>query len=129
MDKFKLKNLGVLITDSTTAPLRWGVKGIAIAHSGFSALNDYVGKPDLLGRKLKVTKVNVVDALAAAAVLTMGEGNEQMPLALIEDIPFVQFQDRNPTKKELEELRISLDDDLYSPLLKTVKWKKKKNDC
>ncbi|OGK20384.1 hypothetical protein A3C23_03890 [Candidatus Roizmanbacteria bacterium RIFCSPHIGHO2_02_FULL_37_13b] len=129
VDKFKLKNLGVLITDSTTAPLRWGVKGIAIAHSGFSALNDYVGKPDLLGRKLKVTKVNVVDALAAAAVLTMGEGNEQMPLALIEDIPFVQFQDRNPTKKELEELRISLDDDLYSPLLKTVKWKKKKNDC
>ncbi len=54
----------------------------------------------------------------------MGEGNEQTPLAVIKNIPFVQFQDRNPTEEELDELKISLDDDLYAPLLKAVKWKK-----
>src|SRR3989344_3048759 len=49
-DKFKLQHVGVIITDSTTAPLRWGVRGISVAHSGFNALNDYVGKPDIFGR-------------------------------------------------------------------------------
>ncbi len=123
-EKFKLENIGVLITDSTTAPLRWGVRGISVAHSGFNALNDYIGKPDIFGRKLEVTKVNVADALAAAAVLEMGEGAEQTPLAIISDIPYVEFQDRNPTQEELDSLKISLDDDIFAPILKAVKWKK-----
>jgi F420-0:gamma-glutamyl ligase len=42
-DRFGCRRIGVLITDSTTAPLRAGVTGIALAHSGFLALNDYVG--------------------------------------------------------------------------------------
>ena len=122
--RFSLKKVGVIITDSKTTPLRWGVTGTAIAHSGFAALNDYIGKKDVFGRELRVTKGNVMDGLAAAAVLAMGEGKEQPPLALIEDIPFVKFQQRNPTKKELEELRIRMEDDLYDPLLTSVKWKK-----
>lgn len=122
--RFGLKNIGVVVTDSKTTPLRWGVTGAAIAHSGFNALNNYIGEPDIFGRKLEVTKVNIMDALAASAVLVMGEGKEQTPLALISDIPFVQFQPRNPTKKELEGLKISIEDDLYAPLLTAVKWKK-----
>jgi F420-0:gamma-glutamyl ligase len=39
-----------------------------------------------------MTKVNVADALAAAAVLVMGEGSEQTPLVVIGDVPFVTFQ-------------------------------------
>lgn len=123
-NRFSLKQVGVIITDSKTTPLRWGTTGVAVVHSGFSALNNYIGKPDIFGRELKVTKANIMDALAVAAVLVMGEGNEQTPLAVIEDIPFVQFQDRNPTEEELNELKISLDDDLYAPLLKAVKWRK-----
>ena len=71
-----------------------------------------------------MTKSAVADALATAAVLAMGEGNEQTPLAVIEDVPFVQFQQRNPNKKELTELTIDPKDDLYAPLLKGVKWRK-----
>jgi len=125
--KFNLKKFGVIITDSKTTPLRWGVTGVAIAHSGFSALNNYIGKPDIFKRKLKVTKVNVMDGLAVSSVLVMGEGNEQTPIAIIENLPFVKFQKRNPTKKELKELHISINDDLYTPLLKGVNWKKGKN--
>ncbi|MBI2031964.1 MAG: coenzyme F420-0:L-glutamate ligase [Candidatus Levybacteria bacterium] len=124
LKKFKIKNLGVIVTDSKTTPLRWGVTGVAIAHSGFSALNSYIGKPDIFGRKLQAEKLNVADSLASSAVGVMGEGDEQTPLAIIEDVPFVNFQSRNPTEKELEELKISIEDDLYAPLIKAVSWEK-----
>lgn len=124
--RFSLKRVGVIITDSKTSPMRWGVTGVALAHSGFSALKDYIGKPDIFNRKLKFTKANIADGLAAAAVLAMGEGNEQTPLAIITDVPFVDFQERNPTKKEVDDLKISINDDLYAPLIKGVKWVKGK---
>jgi putative folate metabolism gamma-glutamate ligase len=120
--RFGLRHVGVLITDSKTTPLRWGVTGVAVAHSGFAALNNYIGRTDLFGRPLRMTKVNVADGLAAAAVLVMGEGDEQTPLAVISDLPFVHFQERNPTPEELQSLHIALEDDLYAPLLKSVPW-------
>src|SRR3989344_1597668 len=126
--KFKLKKFGVIITDSKTAPLRWGTSGFTLAHSGFRALNDYIGKPDIFGRPLRVTKANILDGLAASAVICMGEGKEQTPLAIIEDLAFVRFQERNPTEKEIKELKILLTDDLYAPLLNSVKWTKGKQD-
>lgn len=124
VQKFKIKHVGVIITDSKTTPLRWGVTGAAIAYSGFLPLNDQVGIPDVFGRVMQATKVNVMDGLAASAVVVMGESNEQTPLAVIEDVPFVQFVDRNPTEEELKELKIAIVDDLYAPLLKSVEWKK-----
>ena len=124
MKKFSLKHVGVIITDSKTSPLRWGVTGIGIAHSGFHALNNYIGQEDLFGRTLKMTKVNVLDGLAVSAVLVMGEGKEQTPLAVIEDIPFAQFQKGNPTKQQLHDLIIEPKDDLYHELLEGVQWKK-----
>src|SRR3989338_4235371 len=122
--KHGIQNLGVIITDTTSSPMLRGQRGQFLAHSGFAALNSYVGKPDIFGRKLKMTKAAVADALGTAAVLVMGEGNEQTPLALIEDVPFVKFQKRNPTKAELKELNMELKDDLYAPVLKAVRWRK-----
>jgi putative folate metabolism gamma-glutamate ligase len=122
--RWKLKAVGVMITDSKTTPLRRGTTGVAIAHSGFAALRSYIGKPDLFGRKLKVTKANILDGLAAAAVLVMGEGSERIPLAVIEDVAFVDFQRRNPFRRELADLRIPLEDDLYAPLLKATPWRR-----
>jgi dihydrofolate synthase / folylpolyglutamate synthase len=125
--RFRLKNIGVLITDSKTTPLRMGTTGMAIAHSGFKALKNYINQKDIFGRKLRVTKASVIDGLAAAAVVVMGEGREQTPLATIEDVQFVEFQDRNPSRYELQDLRIELRDDLYATLLKSVKWNKGKD--
>ncbi len=124
--KFNLNNLGVIITDSKLTPLRRGVTGVCIAHSGFLALNDYRGTPDLFGRKLKVTQANVAEGLAASAVALMGEGREQTPIAIIEDTPFVQFQKRVPSKKELAFLKIRLEEDVYGKILTSVKWRKGK---
>ncbi len=120
--RFGLKEVGVIITDSTTQPLRRGTSGICLAHSGFLAVHDYIGTPDLFDRTLKITRANVSGGLAAAAVLCMGEGAEQTPLAVISDVDFVEFQSRNPSVEELEFLHISLDDDLFSPFLSTAPW-------
>lgn len=122
-DKFKIKNFGVIITDSHTSPLRFGTTGISIGHAGFKALKDYRNERDIFGRKLKVTQANYVDGLAAAAVLVMGEGSEQTPMALIENVPFVQFDRLSPTEQEIRELKISIDDDLYGSFLQSVPWK------
>lgn len=120
--KFSIKNIGVIITDSKTNPLRWGTTGISIAYSGFKPLNSYIGSKDLFGRKMTATKANIADGLAACAVLVMGEGSEQTPMAIISEIPFVQFKHTNPTRKELENLRIDIVDDLYKKILTSVKW-------
>jgi putative folate metabolism gamma-glutamate ligase len=122
--KFKTKKLGVIIVDSKTTPLRWGVTGVAVSYSGFDALNNYIGSKDIFGKKFEVEKVNVADALAAAAVLVMGEGDEQTPIAIIEETPFVNFKNKNPSVEELKELAITVEDDLYGQILKNVKWKK-----
>lgn len=123
-EKFGIQNLGVIITDSKTTPLRWGTTGISIAHSGFDALNSYIGSQDIFGREMIVTKANIADGLAAAAVLAMGEGSEQTPIVLVTDIPFVRFRKNNPTKQELSETSIDLKDDLYSKIITSVKWEK-----
>lgn len=121
--KHQLHRLGVIIVDSTSMPMRRGTIGIALGHSGFAALRDYVGTPDLFGRKFAVSMAGVVNGLAATAVLMMGEGAQQTPIVRISDVPFVQFQDRNPTQAELDQMYISVDEDLYGPFLQAVEWK------
>lgn len=121
--KFGLKRLGVMITDSTAYPLRYGTVNIVIGHSGFLATHDYRGQPDLFGRKMEVSISSVAGALAAAAGAVMGEGTEQTPIVIISGVPFVRFQDRNPTKAELEKFYIPIvKDDLFAPFLQSVRW-------
>jgi putative folate metabolism gamma-glutamate ligase len=126
VEKFKVANIGVIITDSKTTPLRWGTTGVSIAHSGFMALNNYMGKPDLFEREMRVTKANVVDGLAAAAVVVMGEGQEQTPLAVISEISNVEFTNKNINEEEIKNLKIPLEDDVYAPILKRAPWNKGK---
>jgi len=122
--KHRIKHLGVILTDSKVSPLRWGVTGYSLSHSGFKALNSYIGKKDIFGEKMHVEQSNIADSLATAAVVTMGEGNEQQPLAVVTDLPFVQFQSRNPSQKELDNLKIKTKDDMYASMLTAVDWKK-----
>lgn len=122
---YGLHDVGVIITDSHTIPMRRGVLGISLAHYGFVPLHDYRGSEDLFGRKLVMTQANIVDSLAAAAVLPMGEGAECTPLALITDVPWVQFTDQpHQSEKLFSSLEIPLEEDLYYPLLSSVPWQK-----
>ena len=122
-DTYNVEKVGVIISDSRSTPLQWGVTGASLAHAGFLALNSKVGHPDLFGRDMKMTKVNVAQALAAAGVLEMGETNEQSPVAVISEVREAVYQDREPTLQELEDLRIALEDDVFAPLLTAVEWR------
>jgi putative folate metabolism gamma-glutamate ligase len=121
--KFGLRRIGVIITDSTCHPLRRGTNGIMLSYSGFRALNDYVGRPDLFGRPFTVSQADVAGGLAAAAVLQMGEGAEQTPIAVLTELPFVHFQDSDPTADELATVIIPLEEDLFAPFLRSVQWR------
>ena len=109
--KYKLKKLGVIITDSRTSALREGVTGVALGYAGFRGVKDYRGKSDIFGRKLMVTKTNIADSLATSATTVMGEGREQQPLAVIEGAP-VEFCER----VNAQELRIDIKYDMYRSL-------------
>lgn len=98
--KFGLKELGVIITDSVSEPLRNGAVGKAIAWWGIKPLIHHKGKPDLFGRKIKVERTNVIDSIASSAVLLMGEVAEAQPLVIARDIPNLTFTDED-TKDEL----------------------------
>ena len=116
--KFKVKNLGVIITDSRLVPLRRGVVGVAIGYFGFKPLRDYRGKKDLFGRVFKMETSNLPDSLATAAVLEMGEGAEQTPVAIITDIPYIEFT------KSFFDFKIPEKEDMFYPLLSAVKWRR-----
>ncbi len=112
--RYNAHPIGILVTDSRTAPLRAGVVGAALGYAGFKGLREYRGTPDLFGRPLEFTRTNIADSLAASAVVLMGEGSERQPLALIRGAP-VEWQET----VSREELTIPLEDDLYGPLFKS----------
>jgi len=119
---YRLNDLGIIIADSHCTPSRLGTTGISIAYYGFYPLRDYRGTKDIFGREMKMSQSNVADSLAAAAVLAIGEGNEQTPIAVIEDINSIKFQEFDPAISN--PLEIDRDDDIYAPLLKAIKWQK-----
>ncbi len=122
---YSVKELGVIITDSHSMPLRRGVMGISLAHYGFEPLKDYRDELDLFGRPFKMTLTNIADGLAAAAVVMMGEGAERTPVAVVEDIPWVHFTEK-PKRSRLphSSFEIPPKEDLYYPLFSSVPWKK-----
>ncbi|MFP3026413.1 MAG: coenzyme F420-0:L-glutamate ligase, partial [Wolbachia sp.] len=101
-----------------------GVTGVALGWCGFEPLYSYIGKPDLYNQSLQVTQVNLLDALATSAVLVMGEGAEQTPMAIISGASKVHFLTRPPTVEEEKSVKISMEEDLYSPLLMGTRWLK-----
>ena len=108
--RWGIKELGILLTDSHTSPLRKGVTGICLSHWGFVAVRNMIGTRDIFGRELMMTKMNLADGLSAAAVLMMGEGAEKRPLAVIHGAE-CEFRD----EVDPEDLRMPLKDDLYFP--------------
>lgn len=121
---YGVRQVGVIMSDSSGIMLNWGVVGHGIAHCGFEALKSYIGKPDLHGRLMQMEQVNMTQSICAAATLEMGEGAERTPMAVVTGVRDLVFQDREPTKEELDNLRIALEDDIYAPLLLGVDWRK-----
>lgn len=122
--KRHIKHIGIVITDSKTTPLRWGVTGFGVSWCGFKPLKNYTNTPDIFGRPFAFEQTSIVDSLAAVGTYAMGEGSEQTPLAIIRDAPFVEYMDTPPTQKDRDKLKILFKDDIYAPLTNSPLWKK-----
>lgn len=109
---YKIKNLGIILTDSHTTPLRRGVSGISLAHCGFHGVESLIGRKDIFGKEIKYTYLNHADVLAVIAVYQMGETDEKKPIVIIRKAG-LKFTDKN-TKLEC---LIDLKEDIYLPIL------------
>ncbi len=80
--------IGVIINDSHGRAWRNGTVGMAIGVAGLPALEDLRGRKDLFDYTLQITQVAVVDELAAAASLLMGQADEALPAVHARGFPY-----------------------------------------
>lgn len=116
--------IGIVIVDSRTLPMRNGTTGIALGHAGFEALYDYRGEKDIFGRTIRFERLNVADTLAASATLALGEGGECSPIALIEDVPHVVFSEETVEDPMLVKT-VPMEEDVFARFLINHPWKRK----
>jgi len=114
--KFGIKNLGIVATDSRSQPLRYGTTGIAIGFFGFHPLYDHKNPKENGGPAKHFTNSNLPDTFAAAGVMSMSEGAENTPLAIIRGFPRIHFANEDLTKEWQ-----SKEDDIYKSLLSEFK--------
>lgn len=106
--------LGVEIVDSRLTPLRLGTTGLVIGLSGFMPVDDHRGKLDLYRRKVRVTRSNVADDLAASAHLLMGETKEKIGAVLIRNAPIVLSESANSRSATLRMERCLITSNIVS---------------
>jgi coenzyme F420-0:L-glutamate ligase/coenzyme F420-1:gamma-L-glutamate ligase len=108
------KSVAVIVCDTYSRPFRRGQVNFAIGVAGIKPLKDYRGKKDLFGNILKVKNVAVIDEIAAAAELLMGQAKEARPVAIFKGLRgIVDFCE----KSSITELFISRDEDLFKNTL------------
>ena len=77
------KKVSVIVTDTNGRAFRDGQIGVAIGISGILATRDWRGSRDLFGSVLEVANEAIVDEIASAANLLLGEGGDGTPVVVI----------------------------------------------
>lgn len=108
------KNVAIIVCDTFSRPFRRGQVNFAIGLAGLKPFKDYRGKEDLFGHVLKVKNVAIVDELAAAAELLMGQGKEATPVVIFKGLNSLLESCENSS---INELQISRDEDLFKGTL------------
>jgi coenzyme F420-0:L-glutamate ligase/coenzyme F420-1:gamma-L-glutamate ligase len=98
---------GVVVSDSFGRPWRMGTVNVAIGISDMPAIIDQRGQPDRDGRIMQMTMIAVGDAVAAAAGLAMGEGDEGIPAVIVRGL---RFSGEHQTSRAIVR---PLDEDLF----------------
>ncbi|MFX0014551.1 MAG: coenzyme F420-0:L-glutamate ligase [Promethearchaeota archaeon] len=101
------KNVGIIIADSKTHPLRRGTSGFALAVSGFRPIIDDIGTPDLYGRPMHITTRAVADNLVSGAEILMGESKQRVPVVLVRGCKEIIFEWTMDAKKYNHMMKIS----------------------
>jgi len=89
IEKATKKTIGIIISDTQGRPFRKGAINVGIGIAGFkNPVKNFKGRMDLFGYELQTTEVNIIDELASAAELLMGESDEGFPIILIKGFKF-----------------------------------------
>ncbi|MFQ6064809.1 MAG: coenzyme F420-0:L-glutamate ligase [Candidatus Bathyarchaeia archaeon] len=103
------KRVAVVISDTYSRPFRRGQVEFAIGIAGINPFKDYRGRGDLFNYKLKVKNIAIVDEIASAAELVMGQAEEAVPVAIVRNLNLVEPSD----SFSIEDLNISREEDLF----------------
>jgi coenzyme F420-0:L-glutamate ligase/coenzyme F420-1:gamma-L-glutamate ligase len=76
-------DVAVIVSDTHGRPFRMGEVNVAIGVAGIKPIRDRRGEKDLFGYTLRIKQTAVVDELASAAELVMGQASEGIPAAII----------------------------------------------
>ena len=102
-------SVGVLVTDSFGRAWRHGQLDVAIGIAGMRPLDDWRGRTDSIGLKLKATWLAVADAAAAAADLARAKDSRE-PVVVLDGLERYVTDEDGPGAVEL--LR-ALEEDLF----------------
>ncbi len=101
LEKLSGKELALIVADTYSRPFRAGQVEFAIGVSGMEPILDYRGGQDLFGYELKYKYVGLVDEIAAAAELVMGQGTESIPVAIVRGLTRVERSHGRALSKKL----------------------------
>lgn len=107
------KRVAAVISDTYSRPFRRGQVEFAIGLAGIGPFKDYRGQEDLFNYVLKVKNIALVDEIASAAELAMGQGREAVPVAIIRNLGRAEPD----TAVSIEDLNISREEDLFKGTL------------
>lgn len=107
------KKVAVIISDTYSRPFRKGQVEFAIGIAGINPFRDYRGQKDFYNYVLKVKNIAIVDEIAAAAELVMGQGSEGIPVAIIKNLDRVKLTE----ECSIKDMFISKQEDLFKGTL------------
>jgi coenzyme F420-0:L-glutamate ligase/coenzyme F420-1:gamma-L-glutamate ligase len=114
LEKMSRRRIAVIVADTYSRPLRVGQVELAIGISGIEPIIDYRGQEDLFGYELRYKFVALADEVAAAAELVMGQGTEQVPVAVVRGLTRLV---RNESEAISRKLHLGKRRDLFSKIL------------
>jgi coenzyme F420-0:L-glutamate ligase/coenzyme F420-1:gamma-L-glutamate ligase len=82
------RDCAVIITDTCGRPFRCGVSGVAVGWAGIGALRDWRGIRDMHGKALEITLEAIVDEIASAANMLMGEAGDGTPAVVFRGLQY-----------------------------------------
>jgi len=107
------RRVAVIICDTYSRPFRRGQVEFAIGMAGINPFKDYRGQKDMFDYVLKVKNVAIVDEIACAAELVMGQGKEGMPVVIVKNLTRTELNE----VFSIEDLGISREEDLFKETL------------
>jgi coenzyme F420-0:L-glutamate ligase / coenzyme F420-1:gamma-L-glutamate ligase len=99
LEKISGKKLSVIITDTNGRAFKIGQTGVAIGIYKIKPIKCWIGEKDLFGKTLEITEEAIVDELAGAANILMGEGAGGIPVVVIRGLDY--YSEDNVLIKEI----------------------------